>query len=87
MREDTSFFQCLFPTPFGEGRGEDTFPIPKEEAKISTLAFLSFFCLELGGWGLSWSWLKTFQFLEKQRKVRLGNAMLEGDRSSKETQK
>jgi hypothetical protein len=52
MREDTGFFtgflQCLLPTPLGEGRGEETFPTPKERAKISTLASLSFFGLELG---------------------------------------
>lgn len=48
MREDTGFFQCLLPTPLGEGRGEETVPRPKGGAKISTRAFLSFFGLKLG---------------------------------------
>lgn len=59
MREDTGFLQCLLSTPLGEGRGEEAVPTPRERAKISTLASLSFFCLERGR-SLPWSWLETF---------------------------
>lgn len=48
MREDTGFFQCLLPTPLGEGRGEETVPTPREGAKISTLASISFLGFGLG---------------------------------------